>query len=77
MLAPRQQYPRYGKLKLHHLLRAHRSALSSSMIGRILSSRRRPNLLRKRHVIRVRKARTTRPYAMPAAYLATLNSQMS
>jgi transposase InsO family protein len=63
VLTLRQQYPRYGKLKLQHLLRAQGTDLSASMIGRILGSLRRRNLLREPHGVRVRQQRAARPYA--------------
>ncbi len=59
----RQQYPRMGKDKLHHLLKAAEMRLSASMIGRILGSLRRRLLLREPHAVRVRTARPPRPYA--------------
>ncbi len=59
----RQQDPRMGKMPLHVLLRRQGVRLSASMIGRILGSLRRRNLLREPHAVRVRKARPQRPYA--------------
>ena len=59
----RQQYPRMGKMPLQILLRRQGTRLSASMIGRILGSLRRRNLLREPHAVRVRQARPQRPYA--------------
>jgi putative transposase len=56
----RQQYPRYGKAKLVHLLR---DRLSVSTIGRILASLKRRTLLIEPHAVRVRQRRASRPYA--------------
>ena len=53
----RQQDPRMGKMPLQVLLRRQGVRLSASMIGRILGSLRRRNLLREPHAVRVRKAR--------------------
>jgi putative transposase len=63
VLALRQQYPRYGKLKLQHLLTAQGTVLSASMIGRILASLRRRQLLREPHAVQRRTQRPPRPYA--------------
>ena len=63
VLALRQQYPRLGKDKLHHLLKARGLVLSASMIGRILASLRRRRLLVEPHAVRVRRKRPIRPYA--------------
>ncbi len=61
VLALRQQYPRLGKDKLHHLLTARGIGLSASMIGRILASLRRRRLLVDPHAVRVRRRRPVRP----------------
>jgi len=63
VLALREAHPRFGKLKLHHLLAHQGIPLSASMIGRILGSARRRNLLIEPHTVRVRHARAQRPYA--------------
>jgi transposase InsO family protein len=63
VLAVRQQHPRYGKRKLQVLLLAQGIDLSASMIGRILVSLKRRQLLREPHGVRVRKPRAARPYA--------------
>jgi transposase InsO family protein len=63
VLALRQQYPRMGKRPLQVLVRRRGMCLRASMIGRILSSLRRRNLLREPHAVRVRKQRPQRPYA--------------
>jgi transposase InsO family protein len=63
ILALRQRYPRMGKEPLRILLIRQGIAMSASMIGRILSSLRRRLLLREPHAVRVRKARSQRPYA--------------
>ena len=63
VLALRQQYPRMGKDKLHHLLKTRGTILSASMIGRMLGSLRRRSLLREPRAVRVRRARPPRPYA--------------
>lgn len=52
-----------GKDKLHQLLVADGLTLSVSMIGRILASLRRRKMLLLPHAVRVRRRRTTRPYA--------------
>ena len=59
----REQHPRFGKVKLHHLLVQQGMHLSVSMIGRILASARRRNLLIEPHAVRVRRARAQRPHA--------------
>lgn len=59
----RQRHPRLGKLPLQVLLRKQGIALSASMIGRMLASLKRRNLLREPHAVTVRKARPKRPYA--------------
>lgn len=61
--ALRQQHPRMGKLPLQVLLARQGITLSASMIGRILASLRRRNLLREPHAVRVRKPRPQRPHA--------------
>jgi len=61
--ALRQQYPRMGKMALQVLLRRQGIVLSASMMGRMLGSLRRRNLLRAPHAVPVRKARPVRPYA--------------
>ena len=63
VLALRQQYPRMGKMPLQVLLRRQGVRLSAAMIGRMLGSLRRRQLLREPHAVRVRKARPQRPYA--------------
>jgi transposase InsO family protein len=63
VLALRERYPRFGKVKLHYLLARQGIPLSISMIGRILTSARRRNLLIEPHAVRVRRPRTQRPYA--------------
>jgi putative transposase len=63
VLALRQQHPRLGKDKLHHLLKAQGMVLSPSMIGRILGSLRRRSLLREPRAVRVRRSAPRRPYA--------------
>ena len=63
VLALRQQHPRRGKLPLQVLLRRQGIVLSASMIGRILGSLRRRQLLREPHTVRVRHRRPVRPYA--------------
>ena len=64
VLALRQQYPRMGKMPLQVLLQRQGMRLSASMIGRILGSLRRRNLLREPHAVRVRRQRSQRPYAI-------------
>jgi transposase InsO family protein len=63
VLALREQHLRFGKVKLHHLLAQQGIHLSISMIGRILASARRRNLLIEPHAVRVRRTRSPRPYA--------------
>ncbi len=63
VLALRRQYPRMGKMPLQVLLRGQGVRLSASMVGRILGSLWRRDLLREPHAVRVRKARPQRPYA--------------
>ncbi len=63
VLALRQQYPRMGKGPLQVLVRRQGIVLSASMIGRMLGSLRRRNLLREPHAVRVRQRRPVRPYA--------------
>jgi len=63
VLALREIYPRFGKEKLVRLLAAQGVRLSTSMIGRILSSARRRHLLIEPHAVRVRRSRPQRPYA--------------
>ncbi|MBA2469889.1 MAG: transposase [Chloroflexia bacterium] len=63
VLVLRRQYPRMGKMPLQVLLRGQGGRLSASMVGRILGSLRRRDLLREPHAVRVRKARPQRPYA--------------
>ena len=63
VLRLREQHPRFGKAKLHYLLAQQGIALSLSMIGRILASARRRNLLLEPHAVRVRRPRPQRPYA--------------
>ncbi len=64
MLALREAHPRFGKDKLHHLLAQQGIRLSASMIGRILTSARRRQLLIEPHAVRVRRPRPQRPYAI-------------
>ena len=59
----RQQHPRMGKGPLRILLAQRGHHLSASMIGRMLGSLRRRNLLREPHAVRVRRERPPRPYA--------------
>lgn len=59
----RQQHPRMGKLPLQVLLRRQGIRLSASMIGRMLASLKRRNLLREPHAVTVRKAKPQRPHA--------------
>jgi transposase InsO family protein len=63
VLRLRAQHPRFGKVKLHYLLTQAGIHLSVSMIGRILVSARRRNLLIEPHAVRVRRTRSQRPYA--------------
>ena len=63
VLRLREAHPRFGKVKRHHLLAQQGSPLSISMIGRILASARRRNLLIEPHAVRVRRSRPQRPYA--------------
>jgi len=63
VLALRAQSPRMGKMPLRVLLLRQGIRLSASMIGRILGSLRRRNLLREPHAVRVRRQRPQRPYA--------------
>ena len=63
VLRVRKAHPRFGKVKLHHLLARQGIALSISMIGRILASARRRHLLLEPHAVRVRRPRAHRPYA--------------
>ena len=69
VLALRTRDPRMGKTKLAHLLAAGTVAaggplrLSASMVGRILASLRRRNVLREPHAVRVRRRVAERPYA--------------
>jgi putative transposase len=60
----RQQYPRMGKMPLQVMLRRQHIRLSASMIGRMLASLQRRNLLRDPHAVRVRARKPTRPYAI-------------
>jgi transposase InsO family protein len=59
----RETFPRYGKLKLQVLLAVEDLMLSASMIGRILASLRRRNLLIEPRTVRMRRPRPVRPYA--------------
>ncbi len=63
VLVLREAHPRFGKVKLHHLLARQGLRLAAAMIGRILSSARRRHLLLEPHAVRVRRARSPRPYA--------------
>ena len=69
VLALRTRYPRMGKTKLAVLLAARAEAeggplcLSPSMVGRILASLRRRNVLREPHAVPVRRPRPARPHA--------------
>lgn len=64
VLALREQHPRFGKAKRHALLAAQGMRLSASMIGRILSSARRRNLLIEPRPVNPRQPRPQRPYAI-------------
>ena len=64
VLTLREAHPRFGKDKLHHLLARQGIRLAAAMIGRILSSARRRNLLIEPHAVRVRRPRPPRPYAI-------------
>ncbi len=66
VLALRRRFPRYGKDKLRHLLAQQHIHLSTSMIGRLLASLRRRNLLREPHGVRVRRPQPRRPHAVRA-----------
>lgn len=57
----RQCFPRYGKAKLVHLLRANDIVLSASTIGRILASLKQRRLLIEPHAVRVRPYATRIP----------------
>ena len=59
----RQQHPRMGKMPLQILLTRQGMVLSASMIGRILGSLKRRQLLREPHAVRLRQAKPSRPYA--------------
>ena len=63
VLTLRLQYPRMGKGPLQLLLRRQGIGLGVSMIGRMLGSLRRRQLLREPHAVRVRLRRPVRPYA--------------
>lgn len=66
VLALRRRFPRYGKDKLRFLL-AQQSPpvpLSASMIGRLLASLRRRNLLVEPHGVRIRRPQPRRPHAI-------------
>jgi putative transposase len=63
VLRLREVHPRFGKVKLHYLLAQQGIDLSVSMIGRILASARRRNLLIEPHAVRMRRSRAPRPYA--------------
>lgn len=63
LLALREQHPRMGKGPLQVLLARQGQRLSASMIGRMLGSLRRRQLLREPHAVRIRRARPQRPYA--------------
>jgi putative transposase len=64
VLTLREAHPRFGKEKLRHLLIQQGIRLSASMIGRILASARRRNLLIEPKAVRVRHPRPQRPYAI-------------
>lgn len=64
MLTLREAHPRFGKSKLHHLLALLGIRLSASMIGRILTSARRRQLLIEPHAVRVRHPCPQRPDAI-------------
>ena len=64
VLALRNAHPRFGKDKLHYLLAQQGIPLSISMIGRILSSAKRRQLLIEPHAVRVRHRRPQRPHAI-------------
>lgn len=61
--ALRQQHPRMGKCPLQVLLRTQGIQLSASMIGRILASLKRRQLLREPHAVHVKQPKPARPYA--------------
>ena len=63
VLALRTRHPRMGKTKLAVLLRTQGTPLSASMVGRILASLRRRNVLREPRAVPVRCPRPQRPYA--------------
>ena len=63
VLAMRERYPRAGKVKLVHLLTQEGTTLSASMVGRILASLKRRQLLIEPRAVPVRRPRPTRPYA--------------
>jgi len=63
VLALREAHPRWGKEKLVRLLAAQGMLLSASMIGRILRSAKRRNLLIEPHAVRIRRPRSSRPHA--------------
>lgn len=61
VLALRERFPRTGKAKLVHLLRAQGVRLAASTIGRIVASLTRRRLLIEPHAVRVRHRRQARP----------------
>ena len=63
VLAMRERHPRAGKAKLVHLLTQEGVDLSASMVGRILASLRRRQLLIEPRAVPVRRPRPVRPYA--------------
>lgn len=63
ILRLRHQFPRAGKAKLVHLLRAQGLLLPESTSGRMLASLRRRHLLIAPHVVRERKRHQARPSA--------------
>lgn len=71
----RQEYPRWGKDKLVVLLRREGRAVSTSMVGRILTRLRQQGQLvePRRRPVSARKARAARPYAVrkPRDYAIT------
>ena len=75
VLALRQQYPRYGKDKLRWLLAQRGMVLSASMIGRLLASLRRRQLLIEPHAVRVRRLQARRPHAVRAPKAARQPTQ--
>ncbi len=65
--ALREQYPRWGKLKLVVLLRREGWTVSASTVGRTLSRLRRIGQLREPPVVRAGQHRRRRPHPRPYA----------